>query len=64
MATTQEFYRLGGRLPRYTTKLSAFSNGMYLTQQMIPEGYAKSMVNYDIDDTGTCIRPRAGREVI
>lgn len=64
MATTQEFYRLGGRLPRYTTKLSAFANGMYETQQMIPEGYAKSMVNYDIDDTGTCIRPRAGREVI
>lgn len=64
MAMTQEFYRLGGRLPRYTTKLSAFSNGMYETQQMIPEGYAKSMVNYDIDDTGTCIRPRAGREII
>lgn len=64
MATTQEFYRLGGRLPRYTTKLSAFSNGMYLTQQMIPEGYAKSMINYDIDDTGTCIRPRAGREIL
>ena len=64
MAMTQEFYRLGGRLPRYTTKLNAFSNGMYETQQMIPEGYAKSMVNYDIDDTGTCIRPRAGREII
>ncbi len=64
MAMTQEFYRLGGRLPRYTTKLNAFSNGMYETQQMIPEGYAKSMVNYDIDDTGTCIRPRAGRELI
>ena len=64
MATTQEFYRLGSRLPRYTTKLTAFAQGMYLTNQMIPEGYAKAMINYDIDDTGNCIRPRRGREVL
>ena len=64
MATTQEFYRLGSRLPRYTTKLSTFANGMYLTNQIIPEGYAKIMANYDIDDTGSCIRPRRGREQI
>lgn len=62
MATTQESYRLGSRLPRYTTKLTAFASGMYLTNQMMPEGYAKAMINYDIDDTGTCIRPRRGRE--
>lgn len=35
---------------------------MYLTNQIIPEGYTKAMVNYDIDDTGSCIRPRQGRE--
>lgn len=64
MATTQEFYRIGGRLPRYTTKLTAFSNGMYLTKQLIPEGFAKVMVNYDIDDTGSHIRPKAGRKKI
>lgn len=64
MATTQEFYRLGGRLPRYTTKLTAFSNGMYLTKQLIPEGFAKVMVNYDIDDTGSHIKPKAGRKKI
>lgn len=64
MATTQEFYRIGGRLPRYATKLSAFANGMYLTNQVIPEGYAKVMVNYDIDDTGSNIKPRAGREKV
>lgn len=64
MATTQEFYRIGGRLPRYTTKLSSFANGMYLTNQTIPEGYAKVMVNFDIDDTGTSIRPRPGRSLI
>lgn len=62
MATTQEFYRVGGRLPRYTTKLTAFSSGMYLTKQIIPEGFAKVMVNYDIDDTGSHIRPKAGRK--
>lgn len=61
MATTQEFYRLGSRLPRYTTKLSAFANGMYLTNQTIPEGYARVMCNYDIDDTGSHIKPRRGR---
>ena len=63
MATTQESYRQGGRLPRYSTKLSAFSNGMYLTNQVIPEGYAKMMVNYDIDDTGSNITPRNGRKM-
>lgn len=64
MAKTQKSYRLGQRQPRYTTKLNAFSNGMYLTNQIIPEGYAKAMVNYDIDDTGSCIRPRRGREIV
>jgi hypothetical protein len=64
MASTQEFYRVGGRLPRYTTKLNPFASGMYLTKQVIPEGYAKVMVNYDIDDTGSHIRPKAGRQKI
>ena len=37
---------------------------MYLTNQIIPEGYAKAMVNYDIDDTGSNIKPRKGREKV
>ena len=61
MAKTQEFYRLGGRLPRYTTQLSSFANGMYLTNQVIPEGYARVLINYDIDATGSHIKPRRGR---
>ena len=64
MATTQESYKQRGRLPRYTTKLNAFANGMYLTNQIIPEGFVKAMVNYDIDDTGTNIKPRRGREMV
>ena len=64
MAATQEFYRIGGRLPRYTTKLTPFASGMYLTKQVIPEGFAKVMVNYDIDDTGSHIRPKTGRELV
>lgn len=64
MATTQESYKQKGRLPRYTTKLNAFANGMYLTNQIIPEGFVKTMVNYDIDDTGTHIKPRRGRELV
>lgn len=62
MATTSESYKIVGRQPRYTTKLSAFANGMYLTKQVIPEGYARVMVNYDIDDTGSNIKPRPGRK--
>lgn len=61
MAVTQEYYNLKARLPRYTTKLNPFSSGMYLTNQLIPEGYAKTMINFDIDDTGSHIRPRKGR---
>lgn len=64
MATTQEFYRIGGRLPRYVTKLNTFANGMYLTKQIIPEGYAKIMANYDIDATGSHIKPRRGRKKV
>lgn len=64
MARTAKTYRNQGRNPRYTTKMQTMSNGMYLTKQVIPEGYAKKMVNYDIDDTGSYIRPRKGREVL
>lgn len=64
MATTQKNYRLGGRLPRYTTTLSTFKNGMFLTEQTVPEGYARVMVNYDIDDTGNHIRPRPGYAIL
>jgi len=64
MATTQKFYRLRKRNVRISTQLSSMSNGMYLTNQNIPEGYAKVMVNYDIDDTGSCIKTRKGRELL
>lgn len=64
MATTQKNYRLGGRLPRNTTVLDTFKNGMYLTDQTVPEGYARIMINYDIDDTGNHIRPRAGYDLL
>lgn len=64
MATTHESYRLQGRNPRYTTRLNSFANGMYLTNQTIPEGYAKVLINYDIDDTGSHIKPKRGRRKI
>lgn len=64
MAKTARTYRNQGRNPRYTTKMQTMANGMYLTKQVIPEGYAKCMVNYDIDDTGSYIRPRKGRELL
>lgn len=64
MAATQESYRLQGRNPRYTTRLNSFANGMYLTNQTVPEGYAKYMLNYDIDDTGSHIKPKRGRKKV
>lgn len=64
MARTAKTYRNQGRNPRYTTKMQTMSNGMYLTKQIIPEGFAKKMINYDIDDTGSYIRPRRGRQHI
>lgn len=64
MATTQEFYRLRSRSVRIPTQLQSVSNGMYLTNQNMPEGYVKVLVNYDIDDTGSCIKTRKGRSLL
>lgn len=64
MAVTQEFYRNRVRNPRFSTKLTPMSHGMYLTDQTIPEGFARVMVNYDVDDTGSNIRNREGRELL
>ena len=64
MATTQKYYRLGQRKPRNVTKLTTFNKGMYITNQVLPEGYAKHMVNYDINATGTHLTPKRGRKLI
>ena len=64
MAITQKFYRLRKRNVRISTQLQTASYGMYLTNQNIPEGYVRVLVNYDIDDTGTCIKTRKGRELL
>ena len=63
MATTIKSYRLRGRNVRWSTQLQSMANGMYLTDQNIPEGFAKVMVNYDIDTTGSCIRTKKGRNL-
>ena len=63
MASTQEFYRLRGRNVRFSTQLQSLAKGMYLTGQNMPEGYAKVLVNYDIDDTGSCLKTRKGRNL-
>ena len=63
MAITQEFYRLRGRNVRFSTQLQSLYKGMYLTNQNVPEGFAKVLVNYDIDDTGACIKTKKGRNL-
>lgn len=63
MATTQKFYRLRQRNVRYSTQFQSISKGMYLTDQIMPEGFSKVLVNYDIDDTGSCIKTRKGRNL-
>lgn len=63
MATTQRIYRYNARNPRMTATLSAFARGMYLTEQNLPDSYVKIMTNYDIDNTGTNIKPKQGRKL-
>ena len=63
MATTTKYYRLRQRNQRISTKFQSISKGMYLTDQLMPEGFAKVLVNYDIDDTGSCVKTRKGRNL-
>lgn len=63
MATTQRTYKYRARNPRMTATLSAFARGMYLTEQNLPDAYVKVMANYDIDNTGTNIKPKQGRKL-
>lgn len=63
MATTQRTYKYRARNPRMTATLSAFARGMYLTEQNLPDAYVKVMANYDIDNTGTNIKPKQGRRL-
>lgn len=60
MATTQKAYKRAQRLSRYVTQLPPFIKGMFWSDQIIPDGFAKAIVNLDISDTNNYLKPRAG----
>ena len=43
---------------------SVFTKGMKYTNQPLPEGYIKTLVNFDIKDDGETIKPRGGLQNI
>ena len=51
------------RTQRNLTTEQDFSKGMYYTNQPLTDGAWKTMVNYDIDLTGTSVHPRPGMVV-
>lgn len=61
MALTTSYKR--GRGPRAASKHSVFNKGMFYGDQLIPEGYAKVLVNYKVNDTGDALYARPGREI-
>ena len=45
---------------RVMTTESVFTKGMKYTNQPLPEGYIKTLINFDIKDDGETIKPRGG----
>lgn len=62
MATNTAYKR--PRTSRVIAKFpAAFNKGMYYTDYTVPEGFVKSLVNYDANDLGTNLKPRPGRVI-
>lgn len=60
MATTSE-YRQRQRKTRSITTMSPINKGVFHTDFDVPEGFARVLVNYDLDVNGSKIRTRKGR---
>ena len=52
------------RVSRSITKHSAYNKGVYASNQSIPEGFVRALVNYRINELGDSFYPRPGRELI
>lgn len=61
MTTTTLSYRLRQRNQRTLTQPCTYSYGMFYTDFVVPEKYAKVLVNYDINDSSGALSTRAGK---
>ena len=61
MTTTTLSYRLRQRNQRTLTKPCTYSAGMFYTDFVVPEKYAKVLVNYDINDSSGALATRPGK---
>jgi len=53
-------YKVYNRTPRYVSCEEAFGLGMQVTDNPLPEGYCRELVNFDFKDGGTALVPRGG----
>lgn len=61
MTTTTLSYRNRQRNTRSLTQPCTFSAGMFYTDFIVPDKYAKVLVNYDINDSSGALATRAGK---
>ena len=61
MTTTTLSYRLRQRNQRTLTQPCTYSLGMFYTDFVVPEKYAKVLVNYDINDSSGALATRPGK---
>ena len=57
-------YNTGGGHARSLTTETDFSKGMMWTDNALQEGYSKLIINYDLSDHGTTLRPRSGYQSV
>lgn len=61
MTTTTLSYRNRQRNTRTLTQPCTFNAGMFYTDFIVPDKYAKVLVNYDINDSSGALATRAGK---
>lgn len=59
-ATITNNFNRTTRTGRLLTSEETYGNGMNYTDNVLPEGYSKLLVNYKINDDGTSLSPRDG----
>ena len=57
---TQQQFKSSSRSPRTVNTEETFTGGMHYTDNPLMDNYAKLLVNYDIDDSGSVLSPRPG----
>ena len=60
---TQQQFKSSSRSPRTVNTEETFTGGMHYTDNPLMDNYAKLLVNYDIDNSGSILSPRPGLRV-